>query len=47
MWRSESISEAKGSVPANSGAHLVSRGNAAVHRYLLRASAMSVALRAT
>lgn len=47
VWRSESISEAKGSVPANSGAHLVSRGNAAVHRYLLRASAMSVALRAT
>ena len=47
MWRRESISDANGSVPANSGAHLVSRGNTAVHRYLLRASAISVALRAT
>lgn len=42
----ESMSEAKGSVPANSGAHLVRRGNTAVHKYLLRARAMSVALRA-
>lgn len=46
MCSRESISEAKGSVPANSGAHLVSRGNTAVHKYRLRARAMSVALRA-
>lgn len=47
MCSRESISEANGSVPANRGAHLVKRGNTAVHRYLLRARAMSVALRAT
>lgn len=39
--------EANGSVPAKRGAHLVRRGRTAVHRYLFRARAMSVALRAT
>jgi len=47
VWSRESIREANGSVPANRGAHLVRRGSTAVHRYLLRARAMSVALRAT
>lgn len=38
--------EAWCSVPAKRGAHLVNKGNTAVHRYRLRARAMSVALKA-
>ena len=46
VWSSESMREAWCSVPAKSGAHLLSRGSTAVQRYRLRAKAMSVALRA-
>lgn len=46
VWRSESMRDANGSVPANKGAHFVSKGRTAVHRYRFRARAMSVALKA-
>lgn len=43
----ESIKEVQCSVPAKSGAHLVSSGSTAEHMYLFSASTASVVLRET